>query len=743
VRRVMSAVLGWPRGRGLGRRAAVTLAAYAGIAGVAFVAMLVGTLPDGTALLGVAAMDQATVAFDRYDRPAFTLFREQRIEVPLDRISPHVVSAIVAVEDRRFYDHHGVDPIRIVGAALHDLRQRGAEQGASTLTQQLAKQAFLTRDKTVRRKLREAILAIRLERLFTKNQILEMYLNKVYFGDGLHGIEAAALGFFGKHADELDVAEGALLAGLVKAPSTYAPTVDLDRATERRNLVLQVMLDSGAIDGSTYAEAVAMDVVLSNGLLPAADAGRYFREEVRRELVQRFGAERVYQGGLRVYTTLDPDMQRAAEREVARALAMIERRQRKRRSGEEDDPLQAALVALDPAMGQIRAMVGGRDFSSSEFNRATQARRQPGSAFKPFVYAAALEQGYSAATMIDGLARPVSAASGEWVPEDAHVEDDSMSMRSALRLSSNRAAVRMLETVGISNVLDSAERLGIGSQPRVPSVALGSGDVTLLSMTRAFAAFANGGVMTTPTILRRVEAIDGQLLYEATPDASRAVTATTAFIVTSMLADVIDFGTGRQARQAGFTKPAAGKTGTTNDYRDAWFVGYTPHLATGVWIGFDRPRTIVGNGYAGQIAAPLWGRFMASATGSDPASPFVVPDVMVSVDICRVSGERAHEACQRAEVSYVELFAPGTASADECMAHPRWDLTDLIARDGAATPGVELLPPPLLAVLDAADTTPVPIVPAFAPPPDEMPDVGPERKKRGFWSRLFGLGRGG
>jgi penicillin-binding protein 1A len=672
--------------------------------------MLVRTLPDGAALRGVAAMDQATVAYDRYDRPAFTLYREQRIDVPLERISPHVVRAIVAVEDRRFYDHHGVDPIRIVGAALHDLRQGGAEQGASTLTQQLAKQAFLTREKTVRRKLREAILAIRLERLFTKNQILEMYLNKVYFGDGLHGIEAAALGFFGKHADELNVAEGALLAGLVKAPSTYAPTVDLDRATERRNLVLQVMLDSGAVDDSNYAEAVAMDVVLSNGLLPAAEAGRYFREEVRRELVQRFGAERVYQGGLRVYTTLDPDMQRAAEREVARALAMIERRQRKRRSGEKDDPLQAALVALDPVMGQIRAMVGGRDFSSSEFNRATQARRQPGSAFKPFVYAAALEQGYSAATMIEGLARPVSAASGEWVPEDAHVEDDSMSMRSALRLSSNRAAVRMLETVGISNVLDSAERLGIGSQPHVPSVALGSGDVTLLSMTRAFAAFANDGVMTTPTILRRVEAI----------------------------------GTGRHARNAGFTRPAAGKTGTTNDYRDAWFVGYTPHLATGVWIGFDRPRTIVGNGYAGQIAAPLWGRFMASATENHPASPFVVPDVMVPVDICRVSGRRAHEACQRAEVSYVELFAPGTAPVDECMTHSRWDLTDLIARDGPVDPGVEPLPPPGAAVSNAADMMPVParIVPASALPPDEMPDAEPERKKRGFWSRLFGLGRG-
>ena len=708
---------------------------------VAGVVLLVAGLPNGAELRGVGSMAQATVAFDRYDSPAFTIFREQRIEVPLDRISLNLVGAVIAVEDQRFFDHHGVDPVRIAGAALHDLQRGEAAQGASTLTQQLARQAFLTRDKTIRRKLREAVLALRLERLFTKEEILEMYLNKVYFGGGLYGVEAASLGFFGKHATELDVAEGALLAGLIQAPSAYAPTGDLDLATERRNLVLRVMRDSGAIDASTYAEAAAIPVVLRNGLLPAADAGLYFREEVRKELVDRFGAERVYQGGLKVYTTLDPAMQDAAEREVARTLAAIERRQNRRESGTDEDALQAALVAIDPATGEILAMVGGRDFSKSEFNRATQARRQPGSAFKPFVYAAALEQGYSAATKIAGLTRVVEPESGEWVPDDAHGEQDALSMRLALQVSSNRAAVQTLETVGISNVLDTAQRLGIPPQPKVPSVALGSGEVTLISMARAFAAFANGGVVTTPTMLRRVEDADGEVLFDVTPDESRAVTAATAFIVTSMLADVIDLGTGRQVREVGFTRPAAGKTGTTDDYRDAWFVGYTPHLAAAVWIGFDRPRTIVGNGYAGQLAAPLWGRFMASATSHDAATPFAVPDGVIPVDICRESGGRANEECRRAETTYVEFFAPGTEPLESCAVHRRWNLMDLFAGRGQTPSAVAApLPPRAAAGTTASPPASTRVKPDTDPAHGESP-AEPPKKKRGFWSRLIRLGR--
>jgi 1A family penicillin-binding protein len=730
-------------------RAVMTVAVcIAGGAALWFVLAVLRDLPDAATLRNAGAMAQATVAFDRHDQPAFTIFREQRIKVPLDRISPHLISAILAVEDQRFYDHGGVDTIRIAGAALSNLRQGRAAQGGSTLTQQLARQTFLTTEKTIRRKLKEAVLALRLEGTFTKAEILELYLDKVYFGDGLYGAEAASLGYFGKHAADLDVSDAALLAGLVKAPSAYAPTVDLERAVERRNLVLLLMRDAGAVDEETYASALAKTVRLTDGLRPADTDGQYFREEVRKQLVARFGTVRVNQGGLRVYTTLDPAAQHAAEREVARALAAIERRQGPRRNAadeRDDDPLQAALVALDPATGEVLAMVGGRDFARSRFNRAMQARRQPGSAFKPFVYATALEQGYSAATMISGLDVPVATARGAWVPDDEHGETDSLTMRTALTMSSNRAAVRMLQDVGIPATLHLGRQLGLGSLPGVPSLALGSGEVTLLAMTRAFAAFANGGVVTVPTLIRRVESAEGGLLYEATRDETRVLTATTAFILTSMLADVVDAGTGGQVRQVGFTKPAAGKTGTTNDFHDAWFVGYTPHLAAGVWVGYDRPRTIMANGYASQLAVPLWGRFMATAAKNDPPTLFAPPATVVPLQICRISGMIARDSCRHVDVitesgnrlrestEYTEYFAPGTEPVGLCPLHKRWSFSSLFAR-GAGTPAPTAPPATPDAGVPAAPPAGSPSLAALVPESDE--DAPP--RKRGFWSRLFG-----
>ena len=310
------------------------------------------------------------------------------------------MQAILAIEDQRFYDHRGVDIVRVAGAALNNVLEGRLAQGGSTLTQQLARQSLLTPDKTFRRKLTEIFVAARLERQFSKDEILGMYLNKVYFGDGLYGVEAASLGYFGKHATEISLAQAALLAGLVKAPSSYAPTVSVERATARRNVVLQAMRDEKMIDRAAYDAAMQEPVVLDDGLRRGEAFGQYFKEEVRRFLVQRFGWERVYQGGLKVYTTVDLDMQKAAEAVVGVALAEIEKRQGARKTTGEES-LQAALVAMDPHTGDVRAMVGGRDFAQSSFNRATQAKRQPGSAFKPFVYAAALERGFSPATLID------------------------------------------------------------------------------------------------------------------------------------------------------------------------------------------------------------------------------------------------------------------------------------------------------------------------------------------------------
>ena len=347
--------------------------------------------------------------------------------------------------------------------------------------------------------------------------------------------------------------------------------------------------------------------------------GLYFKENVRKELVERFGASRVAEGGLRVFTTMDTALaagggegdRRRARRPSSIAAAIgtpFVRRTRK-----DPSTLQGALVAMDPRTGAVRAMVGGRDFSESRFNRATQAKRQSGSAFKPFVYAAALEAGYSPASVISNLNVPIATPDGQWVPEDGHSSADSMTMRAALRMSSNRAAVQMLSTIGIPKAVSYAERLNVGTPPSVPSLALGSSDVTLLALTAAYGAFADAGMLRTPVLIRRVEDSDGKVLYQDPGKSQRAVSEATAFLMSSMLADVINAGTAYKARQAGFTLPAAGKTGTTNDYVDAWFVGFTPHLVTGVWVGFDQPATIVANGYAAELAVPIWGGFMKTA----------------------------------------------------------------------------------------------------------------------------------
>jgi len=702
---------------------------------VVFVVSILRDMPDRDALRGVGSMAQATTLLDAKNQHAFTIFREQRIDVPLSKISKRLIEAILAIEDQRFYDHSGIDVVRVIGAAVNNLMEGRLAQGGSTLTQQLARQSFLTPDKTFRRKLTEILVAARLERQFTKDEILTMYLNKVYFGDGLYGVEAASLGYFGKHASEVSVAEAALLAGLVKAPSTYAPTVSVDRARARRNVVLQAMRDAKMIDRETYDVAVREPVVVNDGLRRGEAYGQYFKEEVRRFLVQRFGWERVYQGGLKVYTTVDLDMQRAAEAEVTRALAEIEKRQGAR-AVKGADALQAALVAMDPRTGEVRALVGGRDFEQSSFNRATQARRQPGSAFKPFVYAAALERGFTPATLIENLDEPIMTLQGAWVPEDEHLDSPSITMRMALRTSSNRAAVRMLDEVGIPVTVEYAQRMGVGSVPSVPSLALGSGEVTLLSMTSAFSTFANDGLVPTPVFVRRVEDSNGQVLYENEQVQKRAISEITAFQMAEMLADVVNSGTAWTARREGFLLPAAGKTGTTNDYHDAWFVGFTPHLAAGVWVGYDQPRTIIGRGYAAELAVPLWARFMKAATRGHKPDWFTRPSGVTTARICRLSGRLATDACHDHERSlgYIENFVAGTEPTDNCPIHnpvlakPFRALAALFAPKSAAAPAPAPAPPPQPAAV------------AEAPPPPKV-EPQPQPKKRGFWSRVFGLGR--
>jgi penicillin-binding protein 1A len=400
-------------------------------------------------------------------------------------------------------------------------------------------------------------------------------------------------------------------------------------------------------------------------------------------------------------------------------------------------------------------MVGGRDFNESRFNRATQARRQSGSAFKPFVFAAALEAGYSPASMITRLNDPTLTPQGEWVPEDEHSTASSMTLRTALRTSSNRAAVQLLNSVGIPKAVGYAEKLNVGTPPSVPSLALGTSQVTLVSLTAAYGAFANGGIVHQPVLIRKVEDSDGTVLYQDEQKAQRAVSEATAFLMSSMLADVVNAGTAYRARQAGFTLPAAGKTGTTNDYLDAWFVGFTPKIVTGVWIGFDQPRTIISNGYAGELAVPVWASVMKVATRGSRAEWFERPANITAVNVCRISGKLPNSGCDRVEVVsndgsvdarsmvYTEYFVRGTQPTSVCPLHTAPSFFDRLAgvfgkdSDTPPVPAAEAgLPAPPVA--GTAGVTPPPSTASARPTAPARDEKVDEPKKRGFWSRLFG-----
>jgi penicillin-binding protein 1A len=695
----------------LKRIALIALGVCLALAVVLTIAVTV-TLPNMKQIRAAAEAPRTTTIFDANDRKLFSVVKEERIEVPLARISPHLIHAVIAVEDERFYKHFGFDSARIIGAALVDLKSGSRSQGASTITQQLARQMFLDTRKTWWRKWRELALAMRIEHELTKDKILELYLNTIYFGSGYYGAEAASRGYFGKSANDVSVAEAALLAGLIQAPSAYSPRTHPDRAKTRRAVVLSRMVEVGDLNAEDAKKLREAPIRLHAPV--AADAfGQYFKSYVVRLLTQRFGEDRVFDEGLRVYTTLDPDVQRDAERVVAEGLKKIEQRRgyqhprfgapaKAEKPGAAPDAgtgyLQGALVAIDPVTGAVRALVGGRDYTQSAFDRATQAKRQAGSAFKPFVYAAAIERGFTPATLLTDLTS-ATVPGTEWIPDEAHDSTtETMTLQVALRSSSNRAAVRLLSEVGLPNAIGYVKRFGFESPPAVPSLVLGTADVSVLSMAVGYAPFANGGQRPEPVAIRRVESAEGELLYQDASRATQVISSETAFIMAQILADTINSGTGYRVRQEGFTLPAGGKTGTTDDYHDAWFVGFTTSLVTAVWVGFDQPQRIVVNGFGGDLAAPIWATFMRAAMPKVQAQLARAKDVrpkwtpqpagVVSANICRISGKLAAEGCahvlvtdssgETTEKSMVttEYFRRGTEPKDVCTMHDEPDSDD-------------------------------------------------------------------
>ena len=668
----------------------------AGWYAAAYTGSIVAEFRRASEFTAVAPRAQSTLVFDRAGRPAFSFYVEQRIDVPLSLVSKHMVEAVIAVEDRRFYSHRGIDLVRIGSAALRNLRAGRIVEGGSTITQQLVRAVQLTPERTFKRKVLEIILAARLERRYSKSRILEEYLNTVYFGEGYYGVEAASRGYFGKAAADLALHEAALLAALVRSPSNDAPRVAPKRAMARRNLVLRLMRKHERISEAQFRAATTASLPgathqIARGLNASA-TGAYFEEEVRRQLFSMFGADRVLRGGLRVYSTYDPALQEAAERAISSRVAQITRWRSRARD------LQGSLVSMDPRTGDVFALVGGRDFRASSFNRATQARRQAGSAFKPIIYAAALERGYAPGTLLRDLDVPIAAdePTGVWLPDGEH-ERSEYTIRRALKVSSNRAAAQLLQQVGVTTAVYYAQRLGIESQlPRVPSLALGTGEVTLLELTAAYSAFANGGVVAPPRFITRVEDIGGRTIWHAPERRVQAISRMTAYLMSSMLSDVVSSGTATRVRAAGFRLPAAGKTGTTDDYADAWFIGYTPSVLTGVWFGLDIPAPIMREGFGGIVAVPAWAYFMREATKGATREWYPAPAGIDKVAICRLTGTRATEACRHAGTFarsttlvdtlypappappesdpdeppvYEDLFPAGTAPSETCTVH--------------------------------------------------------------------------
>jgi penicillin-binding protein 1A len=613
---------------------------------------------------------QSTLIYDSKDRVMAALYREHRIPVMFEEMSDPLVQAALITEDRRFFEHGGVDLRRIVGAAVANLRRGRVVQGGSTITQQFVRGAFLDRSRTFGRKLREAWLARRLESKYSKQAILQAYLNQVYLGQGYYGVEAASLGYFAKPASQLNAAEAATIAALINRPSGYALRKTPSRIRDRRDWVLRQMHLAGVIDDQAFSDAVSRPVAMTLAdpeRRAKADplsmsTGPYFAAVVNEMLFRQFGVETTLTGGLRVFTTLDVDVQRFAEQSVARRLSELEGKGRG--SG---DPLQAALVAIEPATGHVRAMVGGRNFVESPFNRAMDAKRQPGSAFKPFVFAAALEQGFSPGTTIDGLDAFIPSSSGDYLPGGEH-EVESTTLRSALVHSSNRAAVHLLQRVGLGATIDLANRVGLDHLPAVPSLALGTGEVSLLDLTSAYTSFANGGVLQPPVFVRRVEGADGRVLQRGDAVGRRVLSESTAFLMASMLSDVVDRGTGFTARANGFRLPAGGKTGSTDGHADAWFIGFTPKLAAGVWIGFDRPQPIMRRGFASVVAVPAWARFMTAATSGSRAEWISRPPGVMPIRRCRASGGLATEYCELHGDVDDDLVSIGR-SPDLCALH--------------------------------------------------------------------------
>lgn len=652
---------------------------------------------------------QTTRIFSSDGQLIGTLFRENRTWIPLKEMSPWLIKAILATEDSRFYEHSGVDPIGVARAALEDLRSGGSHQGASTITMQLARNMFLTREKSLGRKIKEALLAQELERQFTKDEILEFYLNQIYFGSGAYGVQAASSQYFGKSAARLQPAEAALLAGLPKAPTELSPFVNPKAARDRQMLVLTRMHDLGDLTWEQYHRAT--DAV-AHQKFPRRSARKqllkvpYFTSYVIRELSQRYSEEQLYQGGLSIYTTVDLKLQAEAERAVNELV------------GADEYALnvhEGALVTVENGTGSIRAMVGGRGFKeSNQFNRAWQARRQAGSSFKPLVYATALEHGFTPTTIIDDKPTIFKTDDGTtWEPKNSDGRFlGPIPMWLGLQGSRNVIAAQVIAAVSPLSVVDMARRMGLeGLQPRL-SLALGAVEVSPLQMVEAYSTIANGGTRVEPTAILRVVDADQHVLEDNRRRPMQSVlTPRVSATLIWMMRRVVDWGTATQAALPG--RQVAGKTGTTDSHRDAWFVGFTTDYTTAVWTGNDDFSRMWG-AFGGDLPARIFRRVMLAASEGKPAHPFPTPsgEAPVSVPLCSATHLRPNGACPK---TYNVSFDPDLVPTERCALHRK---TENVSRPASYPQAPSASPTPA----ESDDVEPLEFVPAPETPlPSDTP----------------------
>jgi len=596
------------------------------VAGLCFVLgvgagiVLLAKFGDFPAIRSAAAYRPSVTSkiFDRNNRLVGEIYLEKRNVVPFKAIPPHVVNAFLAAEDANFFKHRGVDYVAIARAIVKDVRSGGFAQGASTITQQTVKSLFLTPEKSIARKLKELILAYRIEKKLSKEEILYLYLNQIYLGDGAYGVEAAAQSYFSKGVSSLTVAEGALLAGLAQAPTRYSPRGHIDKAKARQRYVLRRMADVGFLDKDAAERAYEARLAIAPPSTFRSKAA-YFIEYVRNYLQEKYGTEAMYRSEFRIYTTIDGRLQEAAYDAVTKGVRRMEEANRYK-------GLQGALLCMDPGTGGVLAMVGGVDFVASQFNRALQARRQPGSAFKPIVYAAALDKGKTLVSTVDDS--PIEFSRNEtemWKPKNYDGAFlGPIPLLEALAKSRNLASVRLLNEIGVDTVIRMARDLGIQSPiERNLSIALGSSGVTPLEMVTAYSTFAGGGQRPTPFFIREVQDGQGHVLERTDPKIVPAISPETAYLTIRLMQEVLRTGTGASAK--GLSPNLAGKTGTTNENTDAWFIGGSPDLMAGVWVGFDTPTSLGGRQTAASVALPIWTNFFGQVLAYVPAREFPPP----------------------------------------------------------------------------------------------------------------------